>query len=384
MSTARKTTIPMKGPKQLAPEAIKDICENRATPNAVRILAKKHGISENRVKSIWGIYYGGTTLKDYGTGLKKPLPEKAVDQTDLTRRVIKTERGIYETREPKTMRAAAAADIGSRATAIRKQKAKPQPPKDLDLDNVGDMDDNDARILAGEMQAGNNSAELLEAVERLIEHHQNISERTLVSLEKALESANRRRHSRRDDASDTDYSVTTDIDDEEDNVEDTDDSTAVYRSPAKAPARARPQRQPDEYRQLEQEFGDSGVYDGDAMGQYEEPVMGLDGPNQLGPQVRQRPPGHSTRAQPVYRAVRDRPIYSADQEQGYYSQAQGHEYEVPAAQYDPIQGRIQPNNGHDNAQQYQGPRQGPRIYSDSGIGPGAALSKYPWIKPSVW
>lgn len=380
MTTKNKPPIPMKGPEKLSPEVIRDICENRGIQDAGNVMCKKHGISLGRVRNIWAMYYGGTTLADYKTGLKKQLPTSAVPQRDLNKRVIKTERAIYEAKEPKTMAQAAKADVGKRAAPIRKIPAK---PVDLDLDNIAELDDNDAQIMAGELRAGNNSGELLSAIEQLIEHNQNISERTLTSLEKALEAASRRRGRQYDDtASDTDYSVTTDIE-----TEDEDDSTAITRAqPTKT--RGRPQRSSD----------GTGERTSEILESYEEPIeynnvirspMGvreerntrLAGPDQLGPQLREGPPRSSARAQPVYRTVRERPIDDSDEEQGYYSQAGGYEQTVPPAQYYASQGRVQSGNGHNNAQQYSQPQQGIGLHGGSRIGPGDAIQRHPWLKP---
>lgn len=373
MSTKNKTAIPLKGPEKLSPEVIQDVCENRGIPDAARALAKKHGISTARIRNIWNMYYGGTTLEEYKTGLKKPLPTTDIPQRDINKRVIKTERAIYEAKEPKTLIAATRKDAGNRGAPQRKI---PVHNKDLDLDNVADMDDNDAEIMAGEVSAGNNSAELLLAIEQLIAHNQNVSDRTLSTLERALESAHKRRNKY---ASDTDYSTTTDIDE----TEDEDDSTVINK-PQRARVHGRPTRHGQSGKELlepSEESTERYIDSQCPMGVYEEPPVRLARPNQLGTNVRQGPPGPSSRAQPVYRTIRERDIEYTDEEQGDYSQAGRYEQAIPPAQHYTSQGRIQQGNAYNNPQQYQGAIQGVGVHSGSRAGPSEVVPGHPWLKP---
>lgn len=389
MSAKLKQIIPMKGPEKLSPEVIRDICENRSIKDACRVLSKKHGISTDRVRNLWSIYYGGTTLEDYKTGLKKPLPTEAIPQKDINKRVIKTERAIYEVKEPKTLIAATRKDVGSRAAAQRKIPVRisdklrnlSDRSQDLDLDNVADMDDADAEIMAGEVSAGNNSSELLSAIEQLIAHNQNVSDRTLNTLERALEAANKRRNKY---ASDTDYSTTTDIDE----TEDEDDSTVINRATA---SRQRDQGRHTVRRQHAKELLESTdgpeeyaeFYNSDhyPMGTCEDTPIRLPRSNQLGTSVRQGPPGPSSRAQPVYRTVRDRDVIDPDEEQGDYSQTGRYEQTIPPAQHYTSQGRVQQSYAHNNPQQYPGPIQGVGVHSGSRAGPGEVVQGHPWLKP---
>jgi hypothetical protein len=379
MSTKFKPLIPMKGPEKLAPEVIIDICESRAIPKAADTLAKKHGISSSRVKNIWLNYYGGTTLADYKTGLKKPLPNTEVAQREFGKRVIKTERAKYVVQEPKSIVAARRADEGSKASPMRKVAVRKS--HDLDLDNVAALDDNDAQIMAGEVNAGNNSSELIEAIGQLIEHNQNISERSLSALEKALEAASRRRGRSRNDTDDnTDYSTTTDIDD----YEDEDDSTTVGR-----PRQTRTRNQgyvEDDRDDRDNILGPGEDYREEhlqrqhAMGVYEEPGARHPRHAQLGQNVREEYTGHSARAQPVYRTISARTINGTDEEQGYTSQARRHEQEIPPAQYYTSQGHIQQGNSNNNPQQYTSPGQSVGLHSGSRAGPSESVPGHPWLK----
>lgn len=387
MTTKRKPPIPMKGPEKLSPEVIRDIVENRAMPRAGTILPKKHGISSERVKNIWGMYYGGTTLEDYKTGLKKELPTTEIPQTSFNRRVVKTEHGIYEVKEPKSMKQATRLDAGKRAVSIRKIPAR-KVERDLNLENIEEINDTDAQIIAGEVDAGNNSSELLAAIEQLVLHNQNISERTLSALEKALESANRRRR-RYHDASDTDYSVATDIEETEDETED--DSTAVGRPQT----RQRPQRPTEVLGRKGSEVVEevlepsSTVYCGNSgvvvqnqypMGIHEVPVRGLDRHNQLGQSIREGAPRHHPGAQPVYRTVREWDNIGTDEEQSNNNPPCRYEQTLPTTQYYPSQGRVQSSNGDHNDQQHTSSGQSIGVHSGSRTGPGKLVPGHPWLK----
>lgn len=162
-------SLPQRGPAVLSPEVIKDICDNRNIKGAQAAMAAKHNISTHRVSRVWATYFGGTKLADAKTGLKKQLPKAPVAQSDITMRKLKTERAQYQVREPKTLIAAAKLDIGARAKAVKKVAGKKlEEDLELDKESLANMDDEQAEILAGEVEAGNNSDALLNALNEIV------------------------------------------------------------------------------------------------------------------------------------------------------------------------------------------------------------------------
>lgn len=140
-----------KGPDHLPPEDIADIVKSRGIPKARDILAKKYGISTTRVLTIWDMYYGGTTLADFKTGLKRELPTEPIKTDTLTKRTLRTERNNYSVVPPKSVEL----EIGGRAKPRRVRIMNPT--------------EQDQEIIEGEIGAGNNNPALIEAMNKMAE-----------------------------------------------------------------------------------------------------------------------------------------------------------------------------------------------------------------------
>jgi hypothetical protein len=164
-----------KGPKILTAEVIVDICRNRDLIGARPKLAKKHGISTKRIDTVWRKYYGGTTLADFKSGLKCHLPdtETTPTVTSINTRKVRTSKYELSAKEPENARASVQRKI---------DKLKKEPV--LNLDEVNDQT---AEIVAGEIEAGNDSKDLIDAMYKLMESNQQLSESAYRSLESAME-----------------------------------------------------------------------------------------------------------------------------------------------------------------------------------------------------
>jgi hypothetical protein len=150
----------VKGPTALTSSEITDIVNRRDEPKAREVLAKEYGISSTRVVNIWKMYYGGSTLADFKTGLKKPLPKEPVPTASFTKRSVQIEGGgKYTTYAPKTE------NFESRAKARRVHLNKPTK-EDVD-------------IIEGEIDAGNNNPDLIDALERMAENIERSSKNAL-------------------------------------------------------------------------------------------------------------------------------------------------------------------------------------------------------------
>jgi len=173
-------TTPHKGPSVLPLDVLHDIVGNRGQTGARDKLAKKHGISTTRVVKIWNEYYGGGKISDYQSGLKKPLPTKEMYEKDNAREVA-TPRGKYKTAEPILKK-------DTRATPrIVKKTMKRSADSELDLSNltVGELPakalNAQANLLAGQVNAGNNNADLLAAIHELLQSQRDMLTRGTVS-----------------------------------------------------------------------------------------------------------------------------------------------------------------------------------------------------------
>jgi len=352
----------VKGPPVLTPTEIKDIVESRPLAHSRAELAKKYGISINRVSNIWKEYYGGSTLNDYKSGLKKDLPLADVKTADITHRKFKSERGTYMAKEPKVV--AESNDSTLRAKVVRKQLPAKKKHIDLDLDNVEDMGDTEAQIMAGEINAGNNSAELLDAIAAMLEHNQNISERAVQSLEYALSLSSQKNNAVEDYS---DNSIESEYSD--------DDSTATYRKPTKHqpttqdrhksqseyPSRSRDNGQLQEHIQVAHQRSPNILRDSQIRPQ----KSGVNSTTMaVHEDSNQRLVRHDRLAQRPQQADnrrdgrRARPVYSAGQSTGTEQRqiqednihAAGHESAISSAKHNASQGRIQQDNVHDGDQ----------------------------------
>lgn len=392
--TKNKFIHPIKGPLQLQPQQIADIVTNRGVPGSRKMLAAKYGISEARISKIWKEYYGGGKKSNFKTGLKKQLPSE-LNINDPNIRKIKTERGVYITKEPKT--------------EIVNMKAKPvrkiNPVKQLDLNNIEGLTEEQARIISGEIQAGNNSQDLLKAINRLVESNQSLSRKAIKSLQQAkhyyknnYESSN----------IDTDYDET--VYESGTNSEyETDDSTIAYKQNKQGKRDSGctkriqknstgirnelerrkelggipeyPEYDDEEYYEGYNEYSPASILRPDAIRYGTRNDANTEG-------LRIRSPGYGTRAQPVYRTGTDtrtlsREIYESPLQTIGYQQA------IPSTQYDTSKTSIQPNNPNNNTEQYQKSGQFAEIPSGSRNRSGdteqifhneAADPRIPWLK----
>ena len=368
-SKPKGTRYEMKGPPVLTPAVIADIVQSRAEKGARDSLALKYGISTNRVGNIWKEYYGGGTMADYKTGIKKSLPTENVITADITSRRFNTPRATYVAKEPRVIDTPT-----TKAKVTRKLAAAKKVIKDLDLDKLEDMGDKEAEILAGEANAGNNSSELLEAIASMIAHNQNISERAVEALEGALKIALKAAKTKKKYYNDSEYDDT-DID-----SIDTDDSTAQYREKKKHTRGGRREEVFEDI--LEESEGDS--RDGDERGPkvdiYTGAPIRLAQPDKVDKGVRKGSPRSGARAQPVYRTQREGEFSTAATQQTHTSQAVGSKSALYQTQHVQSQGTVQPDHAHNNTQQYPQPGQGSRLYGNGGNGSSSPFPSVPWLK----
>lgn len=364
----------VKGPEVLTPSQIKDIIESRPLPFARKKMSDKYGISVVRVNNIWKQYYGGGTLKDYETGLKVPLPTEAIKTADITMRKFRTERGTYMAKDPKIINENPAAI----ATAVRRLKpSRKIVNKDLDLDNTDAMGDNEAEILAGEVSAGNNSSELLEAVYELLEHNQHISDRAISALENALKAVSKRqsRAQRRNAGSYSEYSES---DYDASNIGDTeDDSTITYKTqtPGRGVANI-----PQNILEGDNGRGINSVESRGPMDVYEGATNRLAGHNQMGEACRKGTPGSDPRAQPLYTRVGVGGQQYTSPEQVNSGETIGLKSALPPIEHNSSQGGLQSNSAHNYPQCYPWTRTGVGLHSGGGDRSGETVQGIPWLK----
>lgn len=147
----------------LSTDDIIQIVSRRNEKGAVTTLAKEFNISAPRVRKVWEEYYGGTTLKEAATGLKKPLPTsyKALppeQQADLRRS------GGFVVDPPRMIDAGGGS---TRANPVRKVDGKlPRSVDPLPAERLPPPPPPDERleIEQGIMNAGNDSVELRESI----------------------------------------------------------------------------------------------------------------------------------------------------------------------------------------------------------------------------
>jgi hypothetical protein len=369
LGTSNRFIHELKGPTVLKPDEIKDIVDSRPIQKARQTMANKYGVSAKRIDNIWYDYYGGTTLKDYQTGLKKPLPTAPVATKDLSLRHIKTIRGEYSVKEPKTK------DLdrpNSKAVAVRKI---PAAGRDLEL-IPEEMDDRDAEIVAGEIRAGNNSQELISVMTELIDSNKQLSESAIKSLKLARAAFRARKR---------DAISCSETENDESNIDD-DDSTATYRRGAESELESVQEEQ--ESRDRRRPVGlprECTEFDGEYDSEYS--TAASSGPrrvqcDQRSVEQRQgtrvQPTGSTARARPIYKTERERPEY--DEEQGDCCEDIGYESALPPAQYYRRQGGVQQN--YPNRGDQFGPQsgQGERISRGGGDRSGEVVAQLPWLR----
>lgn len=414
MTARNKHIHALKGPDVLAPDVIKDIVERRNIPDACNKLAAHHGVSIQRIRVIWATYYGGTTLADYKTGLKKPLPTAAIPQKDITMRKLNTERAHYAAREPKTIAAAAKADIGARAHAVKKIPVKPQPNSDqyrdleLDPEALAQMDDEEAEIIAGEVASGNNSSLLREALNALVLTNKNLSSITKQHLRAAYNEGRNKKsnsgtkksgalryndetsnESETDDASNS-CAGADDVSEETDSELDATDDEGQLRcldgtsGPGLEGCFESGGTLPPEYydnRQPPQQCINRGIENRDDY-------IRRGAANQRGGRAsiihsqlgNQGATGPAARARPVFTNGG-----SAGPESGPlqadYLQAGGYEQEIPPAQHYKGQERVQSHYARYDDQQLPLPSQGNGVSRPGGNRPGQGVAGISWLRP---
>lgn len=180
MSKKPKVTTP------LPADVINDIIDNRFITNAREVLSKKHGISHQRVYRIWHNAYGGGTIECAKNckDIKRPKMPEPLPENELIEH--QTPRGKYKAPKPKVQ-----PDARANPRVVKKPikygNAGSADPSELDLDNikVGDLPakvlNQQANIIAGQVQAGNNNADLLEAIKELLRSQQDMLSRATVN-----------------------------------------------------------------------------------------------------------------------------------------------------------------------------------------------------------
>jgi hypothetical protein len=351
----------VKGPAVLTIDVITDIVNGRKLTSARKTLAERHGISENRVNSIWKEYYGGTTLKHFESGLKKQIPTTRADSDEAHTRKYKSERGVYTAKDPKVLDSADA-----KAKVVRKvAPQKKIKTRDLDLDNVEDMDDNDAEIIAGEVVNGNNSVELMAAMTELIESNKHLSATAVMSLKQAQLYAKK---NYREDNIDSEIET------------DTDDSTAIY-SKRKQPSRRERNRLPEISSSGSGEDSEESV---ECVGANRNAVLlrktastGNIKRMEEPPRTRELP-GNRERAQPIYRTSGDAGTEerAVQVNNSAYGRSQPPVYQP---QRNSSQTRVQPHNSYGGDQQCAQPDPRGGVYSAGRYGVGQAVQGVPWL-----
>jgi len=352
MSTAKKRSPfihTLKGPERLAPDVIKEIVESRPLQNARAIMAKKHGISELRVGKIWTEFYGGGKLSDYKSGLKKELPTEPIEGNI---RKVRTSRATYSVKEPKFSKADIKNDQQNRAKPTRVQKSE-----ELEVfnDDIDDITDEQAEIIAGQVGAGNNNPELLELFERLIESR----DRDTHYLYKLAKRRNKNKYE-----SETDYE-STNIDEDE-----TDDSTISYRRVGNQRSDKESQRFNDTY--ADGDDTDAGLVLRHNNSQSVERLYKRDQREPVWPTPNRA--GTST----IPQRARE-PQYRETQQSDTYETARN-EYSIPIAQYNTGQRCIQQDNAYNNTQCTTQSRESTGIPRTGGDNKCQTVEGIPWLR----
>lgn len=375
----------VKGPAVLTANQIKDIVESRPVPDARKKMAAKYGISVVRVTNLWKQYYGGSTLKDYASGLKIALPTESIKTADINMRKFKSERGVYTAKEPKS--------IAQKAVSVRKLNPnlaakqnwrQDAESKSSDLELIPEeVTNEDAEIMAGEVTAGNNNEELLETIYEVLEHNHNLSTHAISALENALDVVSRNKYmksrynNKKLDESDYESNY------ESDNIDD--DSTVDWKK-KKSPFEPKINdknagRESDKIRhEVREEFAnspDSGVQHSPAVLLAPGGANRLVGSNTMGKNLWEGSSGLGARAQPIYRTVGAADVR---EEQANTGQTSGRQPQIPQTEYDPRQRFIQPHNSHNNLEQYPQSVQSAGLYSAGGAGSRQTVPGAFWVK----
>lgn len=366
----------VKGPAVLTIDVITDIINGRKGVSARKVLAERHGISENRVNSIWKEYYGGTTLKDFESGLKKPIPDVRLraDVDEPHTRKYKSERGVYTARDPKVIDSADA-----KAKAVRKVAPQRKVKHDLDLDAIAEMDDNDAEIIAGEVTNGNDSAILMSAIAELIDSNKHLSAAAIKSLKQAQLYA-RKNYKSYDIESETDDDSTAPRlrahhESDYETISEEGSGSEGYSDPG---LQVYNQRQGVSER-VHKEYTRQHYNNSPAMVIRENSNLRLARPMEVSEQNGVRSAGHNSRAQPIYRTDRESDICAPGSQQANYVQTAGSKSAVSGAQYNKSQVRVQQDYAHDNNQQYSQPNESVGLSSTGGHRPCKTVPGVPWL-----
>jgi hypothetical protein len=363
-----------KGPETLGDQAITDIVYGRTLTDARKVLAKRFGVAERRIDEIWREYYGGTTLKHAKNGLKKQppcaqrdvpqvVPRNSVQVLPDGTRILKTVRGTYTLKKP-----ASAAGGEPRTAEIVDKIAAGEPELELEAVGTGapaDISDNDAaKIVAGQVLAGNNNPELLAVLDRLAELGENMSRTTELLVKQAREKARNKRlgaaivpkqkNSARDieRSYDLGKSGYDDASSESDSAAEYDDETSYESSDGgldnveyvDAPSWAPPSRASSVLDKQRIRFRDE---DSEAM-DHDDGLL-------------ERTTGRKGRAEPVYSAVARRPVRAAGQ--ANTSGTSGSRQQVQPTQRDTRERPVQQNSSNYGSQFSAGPRE--RIQANS-------------------
>ena len=165
-------------PAIIPDDVIIDIVNQRGIPKARIVLGKKHGLTPQRIETVWRRYYGGSTLAHFKSGLKCPLPGSEVPQPDSEVRETTVGDKKLKVQMPNV-----------RAIPIQRNVKinKKENSRELELVPIGDpiVDDQNAQIISGEIASGNDSSELIDALYQFIDVNKNLSEDTRKALNSA-------------------------------------------------------------------------------------------------------------------------------------------------------------------------------------------------------
>lgn len=379
-----------KGPAILPQEVIKDILENRCKKGARKALAEKYGISEKRVSLLWAAYYGGATLKDYASGLKKPIPESGEQTSNITTRKVKSAIAQYSAAEPATQEL----ERSKRANYTRKIKVS---PRELNLDPQS-MTDADIEIAASEISAGNNSKQMIDALVELVSSNRQLSESALQSIKLAKKSLKTKSK---------DIMSSSDID--------TDDSQAVTRKrfeTSKIPLSTEEYdlSRSGDYGDDEESYssdlekrkytkcknGNDGSCRGSVsnlsgvkarLGNCREPcdadillkndVRFIPRHMECDKGLRVRPSGHTRRASPVFAINREEP--ACNEESGDNIQDSRYEPSIHPIKHDGSKRNVQQDNSYNDIERYKKPGEGMGISRESRNRSSETIPKLPWF-----
>lgn len=352
-STKQKNSFihTLKGPERLSPEVIKDILDSRPIEGARRALAKKHGISEARVVKIWHEFYGGGKISDYKSGLKKPLP---TEEVKAVYRKVRTPRGEYIVKEPKFTKEEVKRDyIQNKAKPMKIKKRE----EELDIYNedIENITDQDAEIIAGQVGAGNDNPQLLEIFNKLIESRDRDTE-YLYKLAKRRVKNN---------YNTDDYSTDTNIEDESN----TDDSTCQYRQ--------RNERDYEESYRDGQCFTNSNSSNAGMVlrNDYNKPMERFYSQSE-------REPSRFTTDRTRFTYIPETDQYPEPREKKQINSNiyPRYEQEIFGTQYNTSQRPVQQNNANNNIEFTTKPRESTELPRKSGISECQTIQGLPWLR----